>query len=129
MGSRRRRAKFEHHEELAGEPGLGGGDRRTGRDSRKRGREELPQHEIDLHGCTLESAVRRLGAGLARHRAAGISPVLVITGKGHGSHGGRPILAPGVERWLGGPEAAGLGVASIRAIRGGGAFEVSIKRS
>ena len=73
--------------------------------------------------------MRRVGAGLARCRAAGKSPVLVITGKGHGSFGGRPVLGPGIERWLRGPEAQGLGVSGFRQVRGGGALEVSIQRS
>lgn len=121
MRSRRRRAKFEHLESLEDEAARPG--------ARKRGRGHGAQHEIDLHGCSLESAVRRLGAGLARCRAAGRSPVLVITGKGHGSPGGRPVLGPGIDRWLRGHEARGLGVTGVRQIRSGGAFEVSIQRS
>ncbi|QDV08894.1 Smr domain protein [Planctomycetes bacterium Poly30] len=121
MRSRRRRAKFEHHDDLE--------DEVSRRGIRRSGRDHGAQHEIDLHGCSLESAVRRLGAGLARCRAGGKSKVLVITGKGYGSHGGRPVLGPGIERWLRGSDAQGLGVSGIRQVRGGGAFEVSIQRS
>ncbi len=121
MRSRRRRAKFEHPEDDSSDDGLEGR-----RGSRRKG---AGLHEIDLHGCSLEAAIRRLGAGLARCRAAGRSPVLVVTGKGHGSVGGRAVLAPGIERWLKGAEAASLGVSTFGKVQGGGAFEVSIRRS
>lgn len=125
MRSRRRRAKFEHLDDLEDEVSRQGGQKWA----QKGGRGHGAQHEIDLHGCSLESAVRRLGAGLARCRAGGKSPVLVITGKGYGSFGGRPVLGPGIERWLKGPEAQALGVTGVRQVRGGGALEVSVQRS
>ena len=73
--------------------------------------------------------MRRLQGGLARLRAAGRPTVLVITGKGYGSALGKPVLAPGIERWLRGQEAKALGVAGHRKARDGGAFEVSIQRT
>ena len=120
MASKRRRTKFDPQERY--------GERDE--PSRARGKRggEAPAGEIDLHGCTLEAAIRRLSEGLARFRAARKSPVLVITGKGYGSPGGRPVLSPGIERWLRGPEALALGVAGHRKLRDGGSFEVTIKR-
>lgn len=118
MASRRRRTKFDALD------GQGDGDRPQ---RGKRGDGPLP--EIDLHGCTLEAAVRRLSGGLARLRATGRPAALVITGKGYGSPGGTAVLGPGIERWLRSPDARALGVASHRKVRDGGAFEVSIKRT
>ncbi len=118
MASRRRRNKFD---------ALDGEDRTERPQGGKSGGGSLP--EIDLHGCTLEAAVRRLSGGLARLRAAGRPAALVITGKGYGSPGGRSVLGPGIERWLKSEEARSLGVAGHRKAKGGGAIEVSIKRS
>ena len=87
------------------------------------------QHEVDLHGCTVESAERRLLSELTRCRAAGRSPVLVITGKGYGSHGGQGVLGPAIEKWLKGPGGTRVGVSGVRAVRAGGAYEVSLARS
>lgn len=122
MPSRRRRTKFHHPED--GDEGPSGDS--VGRRSRG---QKGAAHEVDLHGCTLEAAKRRLSGELARCRAAGRSPVRIITGKGHGSRGGVPVLGPGIERWLKGPEAKGFGVASLRKVPGGGALEVTLRRS
>ena len=120
MASRRRRTKFDHEGGSGDRGNLSQGSRG------KRGEPHVP--EIDLHGCTLESAVRRLSGGLARLRAAGRTSVLVITGKGYGSPGERAVLTPGIERWLRSQDAQSLGVAGHRKARDGGAFEVSISR-
>lgn len=85
-------------------------------------------HEVDLHGCTVESAQRRLLQALTRCRAGGLSPVLVITGKGYGSMGGRAKLAPATLQWLNGEGGRSVGVTAVRRIRQGGAFEVSLAR-
>jgi DNA-nicking Smr family endonuclease len=116
MASRRSKNKFH----------APGGDGDSSRDGRE-GHESAPP-EIDLHGCTLESGVRRLSEGLARLRAAGRPSALVITGKGYGSPGGQSVLGPGIDRWLRGEAARALGVVGQRKVRGGGAIEVSIKR-
>lgn len=127
MASRSRRTKFEAPDGPRDpeKRGHGGDPPRAKRQKRSGG----PLPEIDLHGCTLEAAVRRISGGLARFRATGRTTVLVITGKGYGSAGGRPVLAPGIERWLRGQEAQALGVAGHRKVRDGGAFEVSIVRA
>lgn len=124
MPSRRNRTRFQHPED--DEDGPSGG-LRGGRGSGGRGGSSS-SHVVDLHGHTLEAAKRRLSGELARCRAAGRSPVRVVTGKGHGSFGGRPVLGPGIEKWLKGPEGRGFGVHSIRKVAGGGALEVTLKR-
>ncbi len=85
-------------------------------------------HEVDLHGCTVEQAERRLRAELTRCRAVRLSPVHVITGKGFGSQGGNGVLKPAMTRWLKGPNGRELGVTLIREVNGGGALEVRIER-
>lgn len=87
------------------------------------------QHEVDLHGCTVESAERRLLAELTRCRATGRTPVLVITGKGFGSHGGQGVLGPAIKKWLNGPGGARVGVSGLRSLRAGGAYEVALTRT
>ncbi|MEM6674316.1 MAG: Smr/MutS family protein [Planctomycetota bacterium] len=85
-------------------------------------------HEVDLHGCTVVQAQRRLLEELTRCRASGRSPVLVITGKGFGSLGGKGVLGPAVKAWLEGPDGRGVGVRAVRALEGRGAFDVELQR-
>jgi len=85
-------------------------------------------HEVDLHGCTVEQAERRLREELTRCRAGRQSPVHVITGKGYGSMGGNGVLKPAMTRWLQGPEGQKLGATLIREVNGGGALEVRLDR-
>lgn len=115
MGSKRRRKtrQLDDFDEVGEEGESGRGARR---------------HEIDLHGCTIEAAERRLAQELARCRAGGVSNVLVVTGKGHGSFAGRARLGPAVERWLRGAEGKAHGVTQARWLRRGGALEVSISK-
>jgi len=87
-----------------------------------------PPLEVDLHGCTVERAQRRLREALTRARALRISPVLVVTGKGHGSAGGTAKLRPAVEAFLRGPEGKALGVRELAEAGRGGAFLVQIGR-
>ncbi|MEZ6016341.1 MAG: Smr/MutS family protein [Planctomycetota bacterium] len=89
-----------------------------------------PPHalEIDLHGHTVDRAKRRLLQELTRARALRISPILVVTGKGHGSAGGSAKLRPAVEAWLRGPEGRALGVRTLREAGKGGAFSVELAR-
>ncbi len=96
---------------------------------RGREQEEAPAiHEVDLHGCTVQQAERRLLEELTRCRAVRRSPVQVITGQGYGSKGGNGILKPAMTRWLQGPEGQRLGVTGVREINGGGALEVRLER-
>lgn len=110
-GNRNRRRRFD--------PNL---DRRQDED-------EGPQSpEVDLHGCTVQQAERRLLEKLTLYRAARKSPVLVITGRGFGSKGGNGVLGPAMTRWLEGPEGQRLGVLRVREVNGGGALEVELGR-
>lgn len=84
--------------------------------------------EVDLHGCTVAQAERRLLQDLTRCRAAGLSPVLVITGRGFGSKGGNGVLRPAMTRWLEGPEGQRVGVFGVREVNDGGALEVQVRR-
>ncbi len=56
--------------------------------------------QIDLHGLRTEAALRRLEAFIAEASSSGLRTVLVITGKGHHSPGGRGILRQRVEDWI-----------------------------
>ena len=87
-----------------------------------------PEHvrTIDLHGFRVETALRHLEQELTYCRARRISPVLVVTGRGWGSPGGRPVLAPRVRAWLEGPEGRALGVVECRPVARGGALSVRL---
>ncbi len=56
--------------------------------------------QIDLHGLGGDAALRRLESFIAEASSAGARTVLVITGKGHHSPGGRGILRQRVEQWI-----------------------------
>lgn len=56
--------------------------------------------QIDLHGLRTEPALRRLARFVDQAAASGSRTVLVITGKGHHSPGGRGILRQKVEEWI-----------------------------
>ena len=94
----------------------------------RRPRDPEPEFRIDLHGLTLASALKRLEEAIYTCRARGGRRALVITGRGWGSPGQRPVLAPAVESWLKSDGARRLGVTSFRRAHRGGAFEVEISR-
>ncbi len=56
--------------------------------------------QIDLHGLRTGVALQRLESFVAEAAASGVRTVLVITGKGHHSPGGRGILRQKVEQWI-----------------------------
>ena len=87
-----------------------------------------PVYEIDLHGMGQASALARLVEQLTFCRARRMTPVLVITGRGWGSEGGRAVLAPAVKDWLEGAEGRALGVVECRPQHRGGAFWVRLER-
>ncbi len=94
-------------------------------DGPRRGDGSLPR--VDLHGCTLEQARRRLAQELTRWRAGGVNRGRVITGSGFGSPGGKARLAPEVDSWLRG-EGRAYGVTEVRPVPGQGAIDVTIER-
>ena len=52
---------------------------------------------LDLHGCTEAEAVRALRRFVRHCVEDGLSPVLIVTGKGVHSQGGVSVLKPAVE--------------------------------
>ncbi len=88
-----------------------------------------PDDELDLHGLKAEEALKRLAHFVGVARASGARTVLVITGKGHNSPGGRGVLRRRVEEWIRGP-----GRVRVRAwcqaparLGGGGAFVLYLR--
>ncbi len=80
-------------------PGPGVGmDKRSSRRLR-RGQAAIDAR-MDLHGMTQDQAARGLESFLARAAAAGHRTVLVITGKGLASDGGKGVLKAAVPGWL-----------------------------
>ncbi len=57
-------------------------------------------HEIDLHGLTLEEAINKVENTIIYSVKDGLKKILIITGKGKHSKGGEPILRVGIKRFL-----------------------------
>jgi len=55
---------------------------------------------LDLHGMNLEEAMTELARFVGRAFSHKRKSVMVITGKGLHSKGGRSVLKPHVERWI-----------------------------
>ncbi len=87
------------------------------------------RYEIDLHGLTVERAIRRLEQELTVCRARRTTPVLVITGRGFGSAGQQSVLGPAIEKWLRGARGGALGVVQCRRVQRGGALWVELSRA
>ncbi len=81
--------------------------------------------EIDLHGHTRESALRRLAQELHAARVLGETTLRVVTGRGLGNDRGEPVLRDHVERWLAG-DGRRLGVKVFRRASHGGALDVEL---
>jgi DNA-nicking Smr family endonuclease len=65
-----------------------------------------PPASLDLHGYTLTEAHQALAGYLAAAQAAGLSEVLLVTGKGRNSPMGQATLRSEVPRWLAVPPLA-----------------------
>jgi DNA-nicking Smr family endonuclease len=91
-----------------------------------RRKQPTPAHEVDLHGRGVESALRHLTQELAYCRSRGLSPVLVLTGRGWHSPGQESVLTPAVQTWLRGRAARALGVGDCQLTHGGGAILVRL---
>ena len=91
----------------------------------RRGDLPKPSREIDLHGLDVARALRKLEAELVFCRARRISPLLVITGRGWGSSGGKGVLFPAVRKAIE-QRAAEFGVVECRPAAKGGALWVRI---
>jgi DNA-nicking Smr family endonuclease len=59
-----------------------------------------PDAELDLHGKTQEEAIRMVQNFLLVCHRERLKHVLVITGRGHHSGAGGPVLKDAVQRWL-----------------------------
>ena len=57
------------------------------------------EHELDLHGLTVEQARRELQAFLGECEAIGIRHAIIVHGKGFRSKD-KPVIKPMVNRWL-----------------------------
>ena len=57
------------------------------------------EHELDLHGLTVEQARRELQAFLGECEAVGIRNAIIVHGKGFRSKE-KPVIKPMVNRWL-----------------------------
>jgi DNA-nicking Smr family endonuclease len=79
---------------------------------------------VDLHGLTVELALRRVAQALHAARVRGRTRLLVITGAGWGNPDQKPVLRPRVEAWLRGPEGRALGVKDVRRVHRDGALDV-----
>lgn len=79
---------------------------------------------VDLHGLTVEQALRRLTQALHTARVRGWRRLLVVTGAGWGNPDQKPILRPRVEAWLRGAEGRAAGVKDVQRVHKGGALDV-----
>jgi len=68
--------------------------------SRKTIRRMAPQDTLDLHGYTVDEALKELDEFLLRSRRRGLKKVLVIHGKGNHSDSGESILRKKVRRHI-----------------------------
>jgi DNA-nicking Smr family endonuclease len=101
------------------------------RQSVARGKESI-DGKLDLHGLTQSEAHASLLHFLRAASAREARLVLVITGKGAGSDGGRGVLRRQVPQWLGLPEfrAFVVGFEGAHVAHGGeGALYVKIRKS
>ena len=62
--------------------------------------ETEPDSELDLHGKTLEEAIRMVQNFLLVCHRQRLKHVLIITGRGHNSGSAGPVLKDAVYRWL-----------------------------
>ena len=98
-----------------------------GRKKRRRVEEEAAAERLELHGRTVEQALQKVQDELFRCWKRGLTPVLVITGKGVHSHDGVGRLHKAVKELLHAPQASkSLGVRTCKPTSGGGAWLVHL---
>ena len=89
--------------------------------------EERELESVDLHGLTVEQALRRVAQALHTARVRGCDRLLVVTGAGWGNPDQKPVLRPRVEAWLRGPEGRALGVKDVQRVHRDGALDVRLR--
>jgi DNA-nicking Smr family endonuclease len=89
-------------------------------------REEDPPEEVDLHGLTVDQALRRVAQALHAARVRRLTRLVVVTGAGWGNPDQKPVLRPRIEAWLRGPEGRSFGVKDVRRTSKGGALDVRL---
>jgi len=60
---------------------------------------QTPPH-LNLRRMRLDPALDQLARFVTQHQRRGTPEVLVVVGKGHGSSGGEPVIAPAARAWL-----------------------------
>ena len=93
---------------------------------KRRTGEPEPAWELDLHGKTVEQALRLARQELFMRWKRGQSPGLLITGRGVHSGDGVPRLFEAIKQLLHSEEAAGLGVRDRTPGRGRGSWLVHL---
>ncbi len=81
---------------------------------------------VDLHGLSVEKALRRVAQSLHAARVRGRTRLLVVTGAGWCNADQKPVLRPAVEAWLRGPEGRALGVKDVQRVHRDGALDVRL---
>ena len=56
--------------------------------------------EVHLRRLRVEAALDKLAMEVDRHRFSGTPELLIVHGKGMGSEGGLPVIAPLVREWI-----------------------------
>jgi DNA-nicking Smr family endonuclease len=82
---------------------------------------------VDLHGLSVQQALRRVAQALHAARVRRRTRLLVVTGAGWGNPDWKPVLRPRVEEWLRGPEGRALGVKDVRRVHRDGALDVLLR--
>lgn len=85
------------------------------------------QASLDLHGCSLDEARRRLEGFLSDCLAYGARCVRIVHGVGYGSPDGVGVLGPQVRRWLANWEAVSAYAECAPAQGGQGALHVLLR--
>lgn len=89
--------------------------------------EEAPEDALDLHGLTVEQALRRVAQALHAARVRGRKRLLVITGAGWGNPDQKPVLRPRLEAWLRSPQGRALGVKDVQRAHRDGALDLRLE--
>jgi DNA-nicking Smr family endonuclease len=86
-----------------------------------------PDWRIDLHGCTVEEARKKLRMAVQNCRYQRYHTLLVVTGRGLHTASGSAVLTPAVLEWLASEEARAAGVERYALSSRGGAVEVELR--